>query len=243
MMISLLAMTWLLCHSACATTCTLNIGNCSATGEDSFNLTCTEINSWSEVNNEFSSIKCRNPPNSIYLKPSGSLILSNELNITTIAFAFPVDKSTVNLISAYGLNGIEVYPWPACQSCVKSYLKISFSVIEFYVSNQPPGSYNCTPDLVPDDSATSVSFLSQYTSSILIDYGNSYGSLSHAVCPFLFKNAHISYDFTLFSQVDSIYLSACFDFKQTAVLRIKQRRSQSTRTSFLFLLPIVSTLF
>jgi hypothetical protein len=132
----------LLRDPALAISCNFNFGN--GTPGQPFNLLCTEFNSWSEVNNELSSIECKNLPDPIYLKPSKPIILTNELNISVVASLKLIsDSSTGNLnqILLHGLGGIEVYPWPSCSSCVKKSLTISFSVMTFYVNKQPPSGY------------------------------------------------------------------------------------------------------
>jgi hypothetical protein len=202
-----------LMHLACGSTCK-NVGNCT-TAAQSLNLTCIDINSWSEVNNEISPDKCKSPPNLINLVTSAPLLLSNELNISAFSHSNDLSDYLVNYntISFMSLEGIEVYPWPFCSKCVKNSLAVSFSNIEFYVNNKAPGSYNCTPGLVPDDSATSVSFLSKYITLFAISNGNTYGHFSKTVCPYLFKNAHIDQGFYLYWQVDSFLFVSLFRFQ------------------------------
>jgi hypothetical protein len=192
--------------------------------EDTFNLTCIEVNSWSEVNNVLGSNKCKNAPYSIFLYPNAPLTLSNELNISAVAFANQIESSVVNSIYLSGIEGIEIYPWHACTSCVRNRLSISLSSIKFYVNKQPPGSYNCTPDLVPDNSATSVSFFSQKIEIIFLNYGNTYGRLSKAICPYVFKNAHIPRGLQLFYQVDSFLFVSLLQFQTDDLLLNKTRK-------------------
>jgi hypothetical protein len=204
----------ILLHSSCSITINYNFGNC--TEGQPFNVTCTEFDSWSKVNKAFSSIVCKNPPDPMYLKPSEPIVLTNELNISLVAFLKPVINSSIdypNEIWLYGLSGVDVYPWPFCSNCVKKSLILSFSVIQFFVNKKPPSDYNCTPSLIPDDSATSVSFLSNYASGILANYLNTYGSRSQAICPYLFKNVNLVHGIQLFFQVDCFLFVSLFRFQ------------------------------
>jgi hypothetical protein len=147
----------------------------------------------------------------MYFKPRGALILSEELNISAISY--PYSDSQYNTITLNDFGGVEVYPWPVYLNSTQNNLMLSFSSIQFYVKNQPPGSYNCTPDLVPDDSATRVSFLSKYTYRLYMYFGNTFGSSSRVVCPYVFKNAQLPLGITLFDQVDSFLFVSLFRFQ------------------------------
>jgi hypothetical protein len=218
-MLFLMASILQIMHSAFSSTY-YNVDNCTTTAQ-SLDLTCTEINSWSEVSNEISSRKCKSPPNFINLCPSAPLVLSNELDIS--GFSKTNDTSSSNMISLMSLSGIEVYPWPFCPYCVKNYFVVSFSSIKFYVNNKPPGSYNCSPDLIPEDSATTVSFLSTYTSYISIWNGNTYGSLSQTICPYLFKNAQLDQGIDLYCQVESFLFVSLLRFQTDDILMNKTK--------------------
>jgi hypothetical protein len=148
---------------------------------EQFNLTCHDFSSWSEMNKIISSINFTISPNCVVLRPSEPLLLTSELNIQ------PLIQNT-NEFFFFGISGVNVYPWPACSGCGQIELSLSLSNVEFYVNNTPPGNYNCTPDLIPDDSSTAISLLGTLTGGINIYYGNKYGRSSQAVCPFLFKN-------------------------------------------------------
>jgi hypothetical protein len=60
-----------------------------------------------------------------------------------------------------------------------------------------------------------VSLFSNYLSGIVIRYGNSYGSSSQAVCPYLFKNALII-EMDLFYQVNSFLFVSLFRFENNS---------------------------
>jgi hypothetical protein len=182
----------------------------NSTQSYSSNLTCTEFNSWSEVNDEFSSIKNSNNPNPISLKPSELILLTSELNITRVAYSYD--------LFLYGVSGINVYPWPALSftCCFEKGLNLFFSTIEFYVNSKPPSDYTCSPALIPDNTTASVSLFSKYLQGITLHYGNTYGSSSRTVCPYLFKNAQIS-SMQLNYQVDSFLFVTLFRFQNDSI--------------------------
>jgi hypothetical protein len=91
------------------------------------NITCAEFNSWSEVNKELISNNCtKNPPIAILLKPSKSILLTSELNISV--------TSMVDL-RLYDVGGVNVYPWPVLIAGFRN-VQMFFvqSIIEFYVN-------------------------------------------------------------------------------------------------------------
>jgi hypothetical protein len=157
----------------------------------------------------------------ITLKPRTPIQLTRELNFS-LSLAYGDDVSN-NDIFISGISGIDVYPWPAFhsygpKSSTKT-LHLTFSTVKFYVNNTPPGTYNCDPDLIPDDSSKSVSFFSTYLDSISIESGNTYGSMSHAECPFLFKNTQLN-NFDFEYQVDSFLFISLLRFQEVNLTKI-----------------------
>jgi hypothetical protein len=150
----------------------------------------------------------------IYVKPSKPILLTSELNISLLAYSNPFCFSS-NQIFLYDISGVNVYPWPplVCTNCQKKTLDLDLSTIEFYVNNTPSTSYSCSPDLIPDDSATSVSFLSTYLDQLTVSYGNTYAISSQTICPFLFKNAQLT-AIDLYYQVDSFLFVTLFRFQK-----------------------------
>jgi hypothetical protein len=171
------------------------------------NLTCDEFSSWSEVNTELISNNCTiNPPNPVTLMLSEPILFTSELNVSFVDSFYD--------LWLYGVSGVSVYPWPALSvGSSKKSMIFNFSTIEFYVNNTPPSGYTCTPRLLPDNSAKSVSFLSSYTDTIFFGYGNKYSSSSQSVCPFLFRNASIA-TFQIDYQVDTFLFVNLLKFQQ-----------------------------
>jgi hypothetical protein len=151
-------------------------------------------------------------PSTISLMPNEPIILTHELNIT---FLFTTISAKANEFNIAGVSGINVYPWPSFHGPKLSTtdLSLDLSILEFYVNNTPPGEYTCGPGLIPDDSSKSVSLFSAYLFEFFINYGNTYGSASQSVCPFVFKYANIPY-FTFNYQVDSFLFVSLLRFEE-----------------------------
>jgi hypothetical protein len=164
MLLLSLLMIWLLLFDPAIAAITCHYSGCVLVNETS-NLTCTGFDSWSEVNTEFASIKCVHPPDPVYLQPKEPFLLTSELNVSLFTYANPAVQNS-NQLKLYGLSGINVYPWPACPGCVKKNLHIFVSTIQFYVNNTPPSDYACSPDIIPDDTSKSTSFLASYIFTI-----------------------------------------------------------------------------
>jgi hypothetical protein len=149
---------------------------------------------------------CINDLESLILKPSTPIQLTSDLNISL----------GIDIIIA-GVSGISMYPWPALPihrpKFRKDDLHLCFSTVQFYVNNTPPDAYTCGPGLIPDNSFKNVSLFSTYINSINIGYGNTYGSPSQAVCPFVFKNAQLS-RFSINFQVDSFLFVSLLRFQE-----------------------------
>jgi hypothetical protein len=175
-------------------------------------LTCFEFNSWSEVNDELKSQKCDHPPDRIFLHPSNSIPLTNELNITLLP-----SSQRFNL---FGVNGVNLYPWPASPGFDKKLLWLYFSKIEFFVNNTPPSEYTCSPGLIPDDSATQFSLFSTHLLQLFVYYGNTYETGSGSVCPYLFRNAQLYGGVNLFYQVESFLFVSLFRFQEVNETKI-----------------------
>jgi hypothetical protein len=175
-------------------------------------LICDNFNAWSELNEELVSINKSLSPNPVIFKPNQPIPLSSELNMSLVAY----NSSTPDLqrYSVYTILGVNVYPWPPCFSCIAKILSLYLSTMKFYVNGTSPADYTCTPDLIPDNTATSVSLLSTYINGINVNFGNKFDSGSNAVCPFLFKNAKLSSGFDLQNQVNSFLFVNIFSFQQ-----------------------------
>jgi hypothetical protein len=193
-----------------------NLYNC--TQDLPSTLFCETHNSWSEVNEELTSLNCAsNPPEEIYLQLLEPIPFTSDFNISD-----PTLQSADELF-LYGVSGVNVYPWPALvvsASFIKKVLFLDFSIVEFYVNNTPPSGYTCSHDLIPDDSAKKTTLLSTYLNGFYIYYGNKYGSSSSqsTICSQLFKNAQLA-QIQLEYQVKltAFCLSVCLDSKTTAV--------------------------
>jgi hypothetical protein len=174
-------------------------------------IVCGDFNSWSKLNEALNqcSINCTHSSNLVYLKPIAPIMLTSELNTSFLSIS--------ELTTLYYVSGVNVYPWPALRiqgsSSSKMSLKFYFSTVEFYVNNTLPDEYTCSPGIIPDDSSKSVSLFSTYLDKIEIDYGNTYGSASQAVCPFVFKNARLD-EFDLKFQVDSFLFVSLLRFQK-----------------------------
>jgi hypothetical protein len=197
--------------SQASSTATCSSYNCSKNYKT--NVFCGDFNSWSELNEALhklkDSINCTQQTYIIdNLKPSAPIKLTSELNTSYF--------SVFDQTAFYYVSGVDVYPWPALPihgPSLSITLIFYFSTIEFYVNSTPPGEYTCSPGLIPDDSSKSVSFFSKFLNIIELKYGNTYGSASHAVCPFVFKNAQLD-EFDLHYQVDSFLFVSIFRFQE-----------------------------
>jgi hypothetical protein len=204
------------------------VGQASSTGSCmpyncinvSYNIDCYNFKSWSEINeviNELHKNKdCKIAPYQIFLKPSAPIQLTSELNIS-FGFTISADLNS-SIILIAGVTGVEVCPWPASFYGLQQCLTLSLSTVQFYVNNTPPWEYTCDPGLIPAYSPKSVSFFSTYIGEIDIDYGNTYGSASQTVCPFVFKNSRLS-QLTLQYQVDSFLFVSLFRFQEVNFTR------------------------
>jgi hypothetical protein len=197
-----------LARSASATCNSLNISQITK-------LICSEFSSWSELNEELSSNKYAYLPGIIiYLKPSEPIPLTSEFNISLVAHAVE--------LHLFDVSGVYVFPWPAnlldfetCSGCSKIILYLRFSSIEFYVNSTQPGGCSCTPSLIPNNSATTVSSFSTYFNSIDVDFGNAFNSRAETlVCPYLFNNAQINNGMSFGYQVDSFLFVSLFKFQE-----------------------------
>jgi hypothetical protein len=184
-----------------ATNCTVNLTT---------SYTCAGFNSWSELNEAVNSINCAKPANFINFKPAEPIILTSELNMSLLTQA--------NELNMHGIGGINLFPWPSFIMSLNAIdLNIYFSTIKFYVNYKPPSGYTCGPDLIPDDSVESVSLISRFLQSISLNYGNTYGSSSDQICPFLFKNAQLN-EITLNYQVDSFLFVSLLRFQSNVLI-------------------------
>jgi hypothetical protein len=213
---SLLILQGLLRLNPTSATATCNQGTNCTQGQ-AFKITCNKFNSWTEVNTQFSSNNCTIPIDQVFLKPSEPILLTGELNISLMAYSNPA-VFTTNQLVLYSVRGVNVFPWPplTCSGCAKKNLAMYLSTVEFYVNNTPPGAYTCGPGLVPDDSSQNVSLFSSYLIGFFVYYGNTYGTLSQSVCPFLFKNAQL-YEMLLEYQVDSFLFVSLFKFQNDEI--------------------------
>jgi hypothetical protein len=188
----------------------IDLGNATAKCENVFekrynksDLTCHQFSSWNEANEALKATNFTNPTAPVFMKPSEPILLTSELNTSLVLFS--------SALLFYGLSGVNVYPWPAWNNDQKGF-SLFLSKIEFHVNSTPPTGYICSPNLLPDDSATSVSLLSSHIKSIIIIYGNKYSS--SAICPFLFKNAQLTDGMRLEFQVQSFLFVTLFRFQQ-----------------------------
>jgi hypothetical protein len=168
-------------------------------------LACRNFNSWSELDDTICFLyKCNAPQDSVSFQPSEPIVLTSELNISLVANA--------NDLNIYGVSGISLYPWLACPECDNMTLSLYFSTIEFYVNHTDPSGYICSPGLIPDDSANRVSLFSSLVNRLFVGHGNTIGSSSKMICPFLFKNSRLD-SLELQYQVDSFLYVSLFKFQ------------------------------
>jgi hypothetical protein len=161
--------------------CDLNCTNSQVSA-----LICHDLHSWSEAIKSINSINCTNR-DLIVLKPLSPILLTSELSFVS---------TTYPSFFIYGVSGVNVYPWNSvCSNCAA--VSLGLSNIEFYVNNQPPSQYTCSPSLVPSGS----SFFQSYLLQLTLIGGNTYGS--SAVCPYLFTSAYIYDGISLKFQVES----------------------------------------
>jgi hypothetical protein len=138
------------------------------------------------------------------VKPNQPIPFSGTFNATQFSSLF-----------LYGLSGVSMYPWPCCS--VAKILHILFSNVGFFVNDTSPGNYICSAGIIPDSvfptSSTNVTLFSKLN-MVKIEYGNTYGSGSDAVCPYLFKNAYVMFGLTILYQVDSFLYVTLLKFQQ-----------------------------
>jgi hypothetical protein len=164
---------------------------------------CYGFDSWSELNNELSSHNCPIFSSFIQLNPAEPILFNSEFN-----------SSIVNYGNLYicAVSGLNVFPWPTLSTDFNPYFDFAFyfSTVEFYVN---PSAYTCNSDRIPANSVSDVSFLSAYINTLIIQYGNNYGSSSQNVCPYVFKNAKLN-EIELNFQVDTFLFTSLFRFQE-----------------------------
>jgi hypothetical protein len=146
-------------------------------------VNCYDFDSWSKINQELGSSTFSDITN-VNFMPNNLIPLTSELKVPIIP---GYD------LGLFRVSGLNVYPWPLCHNCTGMEWTFALSTVDFYVNNKSSSDYTCTPDIIPESSSQTVSFMSNYMSSFSIDYGNSYGSsISPNFCPYLFRNAQFN---------------------------------------------------
>jgi hypothetical protein len=170
------------------------------------NINCTVGYNVACYGFELSSTSCPlNLPSDVYFYPTEPILFNSEFNSSIIKF---------KNVYLYTVNGLNVYPWSAFGPDNTAYdsLSLTFSTVEFYVNNTPPSAYTCSPGIIPNNSASIVTFFQDYVNELAFLYGNKYKA--QAICPFVFANAKLE-QLSLGFQVDTFLFTSLFRFQQT----------------------------
>jgi hypothetical protein len=182
----------------------------------SFSIECCFFDSWTQVNLLISQRNKSASVGNLYLKTKRPIVLTSEFSIENL---ISVDKSETKskeiVLNMYGLEGINVTPWPQNQSALFNQrisnitLNVDHSLAEFYMKGNAMNELECTTSATHKNETTLFNYFRKVMFNPRIQYSNK------PICPYIFKNSHLK-SFSLYGLENSLVLMNLWRFENTA---------------------------